>query len=213
VGTAHVPGVLVRTVRVLVLIAAGLGANPRAGSLALAAGLLECAYSRGGEAGLSAEWFVAMLRSLSGLRSISSSMPAAEILARGAAALLCGSLTAVRTLPAKRVLPGCRARSFAPIAPAAHSCTNGQLERPKCRFTVMVRTARSARAWASSRPARSSIWRRGIQAPGVSADKSRAAITVALAYSRSQPRSSFVHASSGSCSVSAAEVAAHTARR
>jgi hypothetical protein len=42
-----------------------------------------------------------MLRSLSGVRSISSSMPATEILPRGAAALLCGSLTASRTLPAK----------------------------------------------------------------------------------------------------------------
>jgi hypothetical protein len=77
------------------------GANPRAASLGLAAGLLEWAYSRSGEAGLSAEWFVAILRSLSGVRSISSSMPATEILPRGAAALLCGSLTAVRTLPAK----------------------------------------------------------------------------------------------------------------
>jgi hypothetical protein len=58
-----------------------------------------------------------MLRSLSGVRSISSSMPATEIPPRGAAALLCGSLTASRTLPAKRVLPSCRARSFTPIAP------------------------------------------------------------------------------------------------
>jgi hypothetical protein len=50
-------------------------------------------------------------------RSISSSMPATEILPRGAAALLCGSLTAVGTPPAKRVLPSCRACSFTPIAP------------------------------------------------------------------------------------------------
>jgi hypothetical protein len=42
-----------------------------------------------------------MLRSLSGVRSISSSMPGTEILPRGAAALLCGSLTAVGTPPAK----------------------------------------------------------------------------------------------------------------
>ena len=52
----------VHIARVLVLIAAGLGANPRAGSSAWRPALLEWAYSRSGEAGLSAEWFVAMLR-------------------------------------------------------------------------------------------------------------------------------------------------------
>ena len=53
----------VRTVRVLVLIS-GLQARTRApGSLGLTAGLLEWADSRSGEAALSAEWFVAMLRS------------------------------------------------------------------------------------------------------------------------------------------------------
>jgi hypothetical protein len=57
-----------------------LDANPRVGSLDLAAGLLERAYSGSGEAGLSAEWFVAMLRALSGVRPISSSLPATEIL-------------------------------------------------------------------------------------------------------------------------------------
>lgn len=103
-GLAHVPGVFVgaRPHRAC----AGpdrraRGANPRAGSLGLAAGPLEWAYSRSGEAGLLAEWFVAMLRSLSGVGSISSSMPATEVLPRGAAALLCGSLTAVGTPPAK----------------------------------------------------------------------------------------------------------------
>jgi hypothetical protein len=100
-------------------------ANPRAGSLGLAAGLLERAYSRRGEAGLSAEWFVAMLRSLSGMRSISSSMPATdlvaeagnEILPRGGAALLCGSLTDVRTLPSYS--ESCRAAARAPSLPIA----------------------------------------------------------------------------------------------
>jgi hypothetical protein len=61
--------------------------------------LLEWAYSRRGKRGLSAEWFVAMLRALSGVRSISWSMPATDlvvdagngILPRGGAALLCGS--------------------------------------------------------------------------------------------------------------------------
>jgi hypothetical protein len=47
-------------VRVLVLISGLQGANPRAGSLGLAAGLLEWAYSRSDEAGLSAEWFEAV---------------------------------------------------------------------------------------------------------------------------------------------------------
>jgi hypothetical protein len=72
------PGVFVpapvHTVRVLVPVRRALGANPRAGSLDLAAGLLEWAYSGSGEAGLSAEWFVAMLRALSGVRPISSSL-------------------------------------------------------------------------------------------------------------------------------------------
>src|SRR5918992_4616227 len=82
VGPAYVPGVFVgaRPQRACARPdRRALGANPRAGSLGLAGGLLEWAYSRSGEAGLSAEWFVAMLRSLSGVRSTSSSMPATDL--------------------------------------------------------------------------------------------------------------------------------------
>jgi hypothetical protein len=91
-----------------------LGANPRAGSLGMTAGLLEWADARSGEATLSAEWFVAMLRSLSGVRSISSSMPATE----NSLAELQRSCVFVDRCPhaakLKRVQPSCRARSFTP---------------------------------------------------------------------------------------------------
>ena len=91
-----------------------LDANPRVGSLDLAAGLLERAYSGSGEAGLSAEWFVAMLRALSGVRPISSPLPATEILPRGAGVRGRSGQTAACLELIHPRHPGERARGVAP---------------------------------------------------------------------------------------------------